>query len=128
MTCDSDCAAERGSVTVVTVTVLFFAAILAVVMVDLLRALESKAIAQTAADAAALAAAQEIARPSNEKPSSIAADFARRNGGTLIECRCDGGTEAVVTVTVPVDLVFVGADRRVSARAKAVVETPVGTA
>ena len=71
---------ERGSVTVLTVTVLSFAAILALVFVDLLRALESSVRAQTAADAAALAAAQEIVRPSGAQPSALAADYARRNG------------------------------------------------
>ncbi len=121
----SGSASERGSVTVLTVTVLFFAAILALVTVDLLRALESKARAQTAADAAALAAALEMASPSSAKPSTMAADYARRNGGSLLDCRCDGRTEAVVTVTVPVDLVFVGSDREVSASARAVVETPM---
>jgi secretion/DNA translocation related TadE-like protein len=116
---------ERGSVTVLTVTVLSFAAILALVVVDLLRALESRSRAQTAADAAALAAAQEIARPSGAQPSTLAADYARRNGAMLIDCRCDGeSTSAIVTVEVPVNVLFVGADRDVRARAKAVVETP----
>jgi len=116
---------ERGSVTVLTVTVLSFAAILALVFVDLLRAMESTSRAQTAADAAALAAAQEIARPSGAQPSAVAADYARRNGGRLIHCRCNGEvTSAIVIVEVPVDVLFVRSDRRVRARAKAVVETP----
>ncbi len=115
---------ERGSVTVLTVTVVAFAAMLAMVLVDLLRALESRSRAQTAADGAALAAAQEIARPSGALPSAVVADYARRNGATLIDCRCDGeATSAIVTVQVPVKLLFVGADRDVRARAKAVVET-----
>ena len=125
---DPYCAAERGSVTVLTVMVLALAAILTLVTVDLLRALESKARAQTAADAAALAAAQEMARPSSAPPFAFAAEYARRNGATLIACRCDGPADAVVTVSVPVDLLFVGGDREVSARARAVVATSAGTA
>ncbi len=106
-----------------TVTVVMFAAILALVLVDLLRALASKSAAQTAADAAALAAAQEMARPSGVRPAALASDYARRNGAKLIECRCDPETAAaIVTVEVPVDVLFIGADREVRARARAVVE------
>ncbi len=119
---------ERGSVTVLTVAIVLFAAIVALVLVDLLRALGSKSMAQTAADAAALAAAQEIARPSGTQPSSMAADYARRNGAVLIECQCDrDAASAVVTVEVPVKVIFVGADRHVRARAKAIVETSGAT-
>jgi secretion/DNA translocation related TadE-like protein len=120
---DRQSRAERGSVTVITVSVLSFATILVLVLVDLLRALESRSSAQTAADAAALAAAQEIARPSRADPSALAAEYAWRNAARLIECRCDGGTAAaVVTVEVAVDGLFVGADRTVRATAKAVIE------
>ena len=114
---------DRGSVTVVTVTIILFAVILALVLVDLLRALASKSRAQTAADAAALAAAQEMARPSGMPPAVLAADFARRNGATLVACGCDRETAAaIVTVEVPVDVLFGGSDRHVLARARAVVE------
>ncbi len=115
---------ERGSVTVLTVTIVLFAAIVALVLADLLGVLASKSRAQTAADAAALAAAQEIARPSGTQPSAMAADYARRNGAILIGCECDGdAASAVVTVELPVKVIFVGADRHVRARAKAAVET-----
>ncbi len=114
---------ERGSVTVFTVVVMSFAGILALVAVDLMRALESKATAQTAADAAALAAAQEMARPSNASPEELARDYADTNGAVVVECRCPlGGTEAVVTVRVPVSLLFLGGGQSVGATAKAVVE------
>ena len=106
-----------------TAAVLFLAAALALIAVDLMRAEASKARAQTAADAAALAAAQEIAIPSGELPGDVAAEYARRNGATLVECRCDPGTsEAVVEVEVPITLVFVGPNRTVRARARAVIE------
>ena len=114
---------DRGSVTVVTVTFVLVVAILALVLVDLLRALASKSRAQTAADAAALAAAQEIARPSGSRPGALAAEYARKNGATLIGCRCDRETAAaIVTVEVPVDVVFLGGDREVRAKARAVIE------
>jgi secretion/DNA translocation related TadE-like protein len=123
MSRDSPYRGDRGSVTVLTVTVVLFSAILSLVLVDLLRALASKSAAQTAADAAALAAAQEMARPSGARPEVLAADYARRNGGTLIECRCDPETAAaIVTVEVPLDVLFIGSDREVRARARAVVE------
>jgi Flp pilus assembly protein TadG len=97
--------------------------VLALATVDLLRALEAKAQAQTAADAAALAAAQEIVLSSSESPAGAAADYARLNGATLLECSCAaGGKEAIVRVEVPVRLVFVGPDRTVTGRARAVIE------
>jgi secretion/DNA translocation related TadE-like protein len=114
---------EGGSVTVVMAGALFLAGVLALVTVDLLRTLQAQASAQAAADAAALAAAQELAIPSGAwAPVEAATFYAERNGGTLLECRCDPGTmEAIVQVEVPVQLVYVGASRRVDAWARAVV-------
>ena len=114
---------ERGSVSVLTAAVLFLAASLCLASVDLLRATEARARAQAAADAAALAAARELAIPTGQDPSEAAREYAERNGATLRSCSCPiGATEAVVDVEVPLDLVFVGADRTVEARARAVVE------
>src|SRR5205823_13142311 len=59
---------EVGSVSVLTAGILVLGAVLTLVAVDLMRALLAKARAQTAADAAALAAAQEIAIPSGQDP------------------------------------------------------------
>jgi hypothetical protein len=88
-----------------------------------MRAVQGVARAQMAADAAALAAAQEIAIPSGAAPEAMAADYAERNGARLVSCRCeDGSGEAVVEVEVPISLVFVGADRSVRATARAVIE------
>ncbi len=53
----------RGSVTVLAAGVLFLACALSLVSVDLLRGLQAKARAQTAADAAALAAARSSRCP-----------------------------------------------------------------
>ncbi len=114
--------AEEGSVTVLVAAVLFLACALSLVSVDLLRALQAKSQAQTAADAAALAAARELALATDQAPQA-AADYALRNGGTLVSCQCSPGTyEAIVDVEVPVDLVFVGSDRTVHARARAIVD------
>jgi secretion/DNA translocation related TadE-like protein len=114
---------EAGSVTVLAAAVLFLGAALCLIGVDILRALQARARAQTAADAAALAAAQEIAIPSGVLPMDLARDYAARNGGILVECRCEPGTsEAVVAVEVPITLVFVGPSRTTTARARAVIE------
>jgi Flp pilus assembly protein TadG len=98
------------------------ACVLALVAADLCIALRDRAQAQTAADAAALAAAQEIALPSGTTPTDAAATYASLNGATLVGCSCDpGATEAVVTVRYPVHLVFLGPDRTVEAHARAVI-------
>ena len=84
--------------------------------------------ARTAADAAALAAADELALPTGTDPAMLAAEYAARNGATLTACICDVGTfEADVAVTVRVDglLLFQGA-RDTVARARAVVDLPTG--
>ena len=116
---------SRGSVTVLAAGVLFLACALSLVSVDLLRGLQAKARAQTAADAAALAAARELALPSSRSPTQAAQEYAQRNGATLISCICAPGTsEAVVEVEVTASLLFVGADRTVRGRARAVVGGP----
>jgi secretion/DNA translocation related TadE-like protein len=116
-------ARQAGSVSILAAGTLFLAGILSLVTVDILRALQAKGRAQTAADAAALAAAQELAIPSGVSPEEVAADYAGRNGATLVTCTCaPGSSEAVVEVEVQVVLVFVGGDRTVHARARAVIE------
>ena len=79
--------------------------------------------ADTAADAAALAAAQELAAPSGSAPASVAAEYAERNGATLLECSCEAGSsEAVVSVEVQVGpMLLVPGNRSVTGRARAVV-------
>jgi Flp pilus assembly protein TadG len=96
---------------------------LCLVAVDLFRVLDVKARAQTAADAAALAAARELAIPSPESTQEAAAQYATLNGATLQSCVCQRGSlEAVVAVEVPVRLVFLSSTRPVVGRARAVVE------
>jgi secretion/DNA translocation related TadE-like protein len=115
---------ERGSVSIVVVALMGVALVLAIGVSDLARVLTRAARAQTAADAAALAAAQELALPSDLQPVDLATMYAERNGAVLTACSCEaGGTEAVVTVTVQVgSLVLAPDDRAVTARARAVVQ------
>jgi secretion/DNA translocation related TadE-like protein len=115
---------ERGSVSIVVVALMAVALFLAIGVADLARVLTRAARAQTAADAAALAAAQELALPSDLEPVDLATTYAERNGAVLTACSCEaGGTEAVVTVTVQVgSLVLAPDDRVVTARARAVVQ------
>ena len=117
---------EAGSVSIVTAATMALAMMLTMVSVDLLRALEAKGRAETAADSAALAAAQEIALPTGLSPVEVAAGYAERNGATLVSCTCEPHTtEAIAEVKVSASLSFLGGDRIVTARARAVIE-PAG--
>ena len=119
---------DRGSVSIVAAGVMVLTVFLAMGTTDVARALIAQARAQTAADAAALAAAQELAIPSGVVPADVAGDYASRNGGELVTCSCDpGSTEALVEVRVPVgDLLLSGDGRWVHGRARAIVVTPQG--
>jgi secretion/DNA translocation related TadE-like protein len=114
---------ERGSVSVVAAVTIAVIASLAMGCADLSRALVAVGRADTAADAAALAAAQELASPAGRTPQSVAADYATRNGATLVSCVCDpGADEAVVTVELPIgQMLLVPGGRTVSAQARAIV-------
>ena len=57
--------------------------------------------AQTAADAAALAAVAEVAPFGAGRQEELAREYAEGNGGRLVECRCVAGASAVqVTVAL----------------------------
>jgi secretion/DNA translocation related TadE-like protein len=118
---------DRGSVTVLLATVLLIVLVFALGVADLGRVLVARARARSAADAAALAAAQELVVPTGADPSVLATRFAVANGGELVSCRCELGTfEAVVEVTVPVgDLALIPGSPAATARARAVVDLPV---
>lgn len=113
---------ERGSVTVVAAAMMAIIATLVLGSADVWRVLEAKSRAQTAADAAALAAAQSLALPDGGAPVEAAMSFAAANGGELRSCSCDPGrADAVVEVSVDVgDLVFIPGSHSVTARAMAV--------
>lgn len=114
---------DRGSASLVVVGALGVAVILAGLAVDVARVARARTAAQTGADAAALAAAQELVVPTGRAPPEVAAEYAERNGTALVACRCDpSGGEAVVTVEVVVTLPALRTTRRVRASARAVVE------
>ncbi|MDP9295692.1 MAG: helicase [Actinomycetota bacterium] len=103
-------------------------AALAMGCADLARVLVVVGRADTAADAAALATAQELVLPTGRVPSDVAAEYADDNGADLVECRCDAGTgEAVVTVRMDVGpMLLVPGGRTVTAQARAVVASESG--
>jgi secretion/DNA translocation related TadE-like protein len=117
---------DDGTVTVVAAAVLAVSLVCSMGVADIARALHARADARTAADAAALAAAQELAMPSGRDPAALALAYAERNGATLVACACAGGTaDAVVTVRRSLDgLWFVPGPIDVSAEARAVVDFP----
>ena len=117
---------ERGSVSIVVAAVVAALVLLALGAADVARVLTVAARAQTAADAAALAAAQELALPGELDPAEVAREYAARNAADLVECTCAPETfEAFVTVRSAVGpLLLFGDDRAVEATARAVVDLP----
>ena len=117
---------ERGSASVVAAGILVAVMVLALGAADLARVFVAAARAQTAADAAALAAAQSLALPGEMEPPRAADDLAARNGARVRSCVCETGTfEARVEVEAPVGRLFLSPDDLVvTARARAVVEVP----
>ena len=83
--------------------------------------------AWAASDAAALAAAQELALPGVRTPVELADEYAVHNGATLVWCDCASGTLAAeVEVEVAIGPMFLAADGLTArARARAVIDMPV---
>lgn len=98
-----DAAGERGSATLLVVGVVALAVVLGLACAVVARAYGVRSVAQTAADLAALAAAQSVAVPAGvviapgvslagtagaapTSPCDLAAESARRNGGVLSGC------------------------------------------
>jgi secretion/DNA translocation related TadE-like protein len=117
---------DHGSVSIVVAALIVVLVALALAAADVARVLTAAADAQTAADAAALAVAQELFLPSELEPVDVARDYAERNGAFLEGCECDRDTlEAVVTVRLPIGpLLMFADDRAVRASARAVVDLP----
>ena len=78
------------------------AVLLSAFCAELGRAGSLRARAQTAADAAALAAAAESGPYGRARPEAVARSYAVANGAELIECRCVPGATAV-QVAVSID-------------------------
>ena len=116
---------QDGSVSVIVAVIVAAMVILGSGAADLARVLVAASKAQTAADAASLAAAQELALATDRAPEDVAAEYAARNAGELVGCDCEeGALEATVDVVVPVGpLLLFADDRVVRASARAVVDT-----
>jgi DNA topoisomerase I len=117
---------ERGSVTIVTAAILAAVVILAMGAADVAHVFVAASRAQTAADAAALAAAQSLVVPGDGTPEDAAAEYAAKNGAGLLSCTCDEVTlDAQVLVSVPVGPLLLWADDRVvTAEARAIIDPP----
>jgi secretion/DNA translocation related TadE-like protein len=120
---------ERGSVAITVAGLAVFALVLALGLADLGEVLLARSRARAAADAAALAAAQELALATGVEPATLAEDYAARNGAELTSCACPiGALEAAVMVDVDVaDLFLLPGPVSVPARARAVVDLPTPT-
>ena len=118
--------AQRGSVTLVAAAMMVMALTFALGLADVARVFIAEARAQTAADASALAAAQELAVPTGRNPAAVAGEYAGDNEAHLVECQCGvGSSDAVVTARVEVGpLLLFADDRWVDARARAIVMQP----
>ncbi len=120
---------ERGSVSIVVAAIVLLALVMSVGLADMARVLVARSHARTAADAAALAVAQELVLPSGDDPAAVADRYAERNGAVVTACDCAAGAfEDTVTVAITVEgfLLITGA-RTVTARARAVVDVPVAS-
>ena len=117
---------EDGSVSIVVAAVILLSLVLSMGLADVARVLIARSHARTAADAAALAVAQELVLPTGADPAQVAARFAALNGAVVTACDCvTRSLEATVGVTITVDgfLLIAGA-RSVVARSRAVVDLP----
>jgi secretion/DNA translocation related TadE-like protein len=110
-------ARERGAVSMLMLALLVMGLVLVLAAGRLGTALSGRAHAESAADAAALAAADSLALGNGGADAESAArDVAERNGAHLVSCDCSGASAEVV---VEVDLPVLG---HAQAHARAVVE------
>jgi hypothetical protein len=81
---------QRGATTVLAAAIAAFTVFSGLVGVEVYRLVTARAVAQTAADSAALAAAPLTfaAFGSEASPEAEAAVYAAANGSELLECRC----------------------------------------
>lgn len=92
-------------------------------LADLGALLLARARAQTAADAAALAAAAELVPGSDGAPRDAARQYASHNGASLVACDCSANAQSVeVSVKVPVRTAVLRFAGEVGARARAEVD------
>jgi secretion/DNA translocation related TadE-like protein len=117
---------DDGVVSVLMVSLLALAALLCLAVADAANVLLARARAQSAADAAALAAAavQWRVSGSRDDPTLAAQTIAEANGAELESCSCElRDDSAVVTVSIGTRIRMLGvAPRRVTATATAHVD------
>jgi secretion/DNA translocation related TadE-like protein len=117
---------DDGVVSVLMLSLLALAALLCLAVADAANVLLSRARAQSAADAAALAAAavQWRVSASTGDPAVRAQEIAEANGAQLESCVCELRDDAaVVTVSIPTRIRMLGvAPSRVTATATARVD------
>ena len=112
-------ASEYGSMTVIAASVIVIGLVLSVVVLNVGGYLGERSHASAAADAAALAAADELALGHGALAAWLAAGLAAaENGAELVLCECIGN-EANVKIVMKSRFRIVG---RIHARARATVE------
>jgi secretion/DNA translocation related TadE-like protein len=111
---------DDGVASPVLLALLALAALMCVATTDAANVLLSRARAQTAADAAALAAASAQWRAA-EDPEVVARDIAEANGAELVACECDRHDDrSIVTVRRATNIRMLGVSpRSVAASAEA---------
>ena len=116
---------EQGSVTIAIVAVIVVVLVCTMGVADVGRVLIERSRAEMAADAAALAAAQDLALDDGD-PALAAAAFAGHNGAELVRCECaPGSLEAVITVRRSFSgLLLMPGAHSLQAEARAVVDVP----
>lgn len=117
---------ETGSATLTVIAGVWLAGLFLTAAADIGLFLLARVKAQTAADAAALAAAGTMVPGSLGEARAEAERFAHANGARLIACECPPrGSEAMVRVRVPVRFLLLGSGARyVTASARSEVELP----
>ena len=115
---------ERGSVTVIAAGAIVIVLVCTMGVADVGRVLTERSRAQTAADAAALAAAQDLAL-ADGSPAADAASFATMNGADLVSCACEAGSfDAIVRVRRTFGgLLLLPGTHQIEVSARAVVDT-----
>ncbi len=116
---------EPGNASIAVLSLAVMVMILIAGLGDLAIFYVARAKAQTAADAAALAAASELVPGLGKDPSGQAVQFAAANGAQLLDCRCGFGSRAAeVRVVVRVHFILARAlgVKEVGARARAEVD------
>ena len=118
---------ERGSISVVAAGVMAILLTIAMLAADAAGALMTSSRAQTAADAAALAAAQSLISPGGGDPLAAATAYAEANGATLVRCDCPvGGSEVTVEVRMSIGPALLLPGGRTVVRAARAIVGPSG--